>query len=102
MYLERLTKPESDQSSSKGKQGQMDISSAFISNEQAPVSMEPGKGALDNPTVFSKMRRTFYTTSGNPVFDIPRSTGLPAKEIVISFVCVKFLRMTSRFPMEIA
>ena len=43
----------------------MDISPAFISDEQAPVSMEPGKGSLNNPAVLSKMRGTVHPTSGN-------------------------------------
>ena len=34
----------------------MDIGPTFISNKQTSVSMEPGKGALDNPTMFSKMK----------------------------------------------
>ena len=45
----------------------MNISSAFISDEQAPVSMEPGKGSLNNPAVLSKMRGTVHPTSGNAV-----------------------------------
>src|SRR5699024_5387451 len=65
ILLEHLTKPKSDQSGSKGEKSQMDISSAFISDEQAPVSMEPGKGSLNNPAVLSKMRGTVHPTSGN-------------------------------------
>lgn len=99
--LERLTKPKSNQSSSKGEEGQMDISPTFISNKQTPISMEPGKGALDNPTVFSKMSGTLHPSSGNSVLYVPYRARLSAKWVIISFISVEFLRVTSRFPMQI-
>ena len=99
--LERLTKPKSNQSSSKGEKGQMDISPTFISNKQTPISMEPGKGALDNPTVFSKMSGTLCPSSGNSVLYVPYRARLSAKWVIISFISVEFLRVTSRFPMQI-
>ena len=80
----------------------MDISPTFISNKQTPVSMEPGKGELDNPTMFSKMSRTLHTASGNSVSDMPCCTRLSAKWVIISFICVEFLRMAGRFPMQIS
>ena len=49
-----------DQSGSQGEKGQMDISPAFISNGQTSILMEPGKGSLDNPAVFSKMCGTLH------------------------------------------
>ena len=100
-HLEHLTKPKSDESGGKGHQGQMDIGPALIANEQTLVSMKPGNGALDNPTVFSQVRGTLNPSPGNPVFDIPGCTGLPAKGKVISFICVKFLRMARWFSVQI-
>ena len=100
--LERLTKPKSDQSNSKSGQGQVDITPTFISNMQTLVSMEPGKGALDDPTVFFKMSGTFHTSFGNSVFYVSHHTRLSAKWGIISFICVEFLRMASRFPMQIS
>ena len=100
--LEHLTKPKSDQSSGKGGKGQMDISPAFITDEETPVSMEPGKSPLDNPTVFSKMSRAVHPSSGNSVFYAPYCVRLPAKWKIISFISVKFLRTTSRSPMQIS
>ena len=80
----------------------MDIGPTFISNKQTSVSMEPGKGALDNPTMFSKMRGTLHPSSGNSVFDVPCCTRLSAKWVIIAFICVEFLRMAGRFPMQIS
>ena len=57
----------------------MDISPAFISDEQAPVSMEPGKGSLNNPAVLSKMRGTVHPTSGNAVLYMSHGARLSAK-----------------------
>ena len=79
----------------------MDIGPALIANEQTPVSMKPGNGVLDNPTVFSQMRGTLNPTPGNPMFDIPGCTGLSVKGKVISFICVKFLRMARWFSVQI-
>ena len=79
----------------------MDISSTFISNKQTPISMEPGKGALDNPTVFFKMSGTLHPSSGNSVLYVPYRARLSAKWVIISFISVEFLRVTSRFPMQI-
>ena len=79
----------------------MDISPTFISNKQTPISMEPGKGALDNPTVFSKMSGTLCPSSGNSVLYVPYRARLSAKWVIISFISVEFLRVTSRFPMQI-
>ena len=80
----------------------MDIGFAFITDEQTPVSMEPGKSPLDNPTVFSKMGGAVYPSSGNSVLYAPYCARLPAKWKIISFISVKFLRMTSRFHMQIS
>ena len=80
----------------------MDIGPTFISDKQPPVSMEPGKGSLNDPTMFSKMRGTLHTSSGNSVFYVPLRTRLSAKWVIISLICVEFLRMTSRFPMQIS
>ena len=80
----------------------MDISPAFITDEQTPVSMEPGKSPLDNPTVFSKMSRAVHPSSSNSVFYAPHCARLPAKGKIISFISVKFLRTTSRSPMQIS
>ena len=80
----------------------MDISPAFITDEQTPVSMEPGKSPLDNPTVFSKMSRAVNPSSGNSVFYVPYYARLPAKWKIISFISVKFLRTTSGSPMQIS
>ena len=100
--LEHLTKPKSDQSGSKGEKSQMDISSAFISDEQAPVSMEPGKGSLNNPAVLSKMRGTVHPTSGNAVLYMSHGARLSAKRKIVPFISVKFLRMTSGSPVQIS
>ena len=100
--LEHLTKPKSDQSGSKGEKSQMDISSAFISDEQAPVSMEPGKGSLNNPAVLSKMRRTVHPTSGNAVLYMSHGARLSAKRKIVPFISVKFLRTTSGSPVQIS
>ena len=102
MLLEHLTKPKSDQSGSKGEKSQMDISSAFISDEQAPVSMEPGKGSLNNPAVLSKMRGTVHPTSGNAVLYMSHGARLSAKRKIVPFISVKFLRMTSGSPVQIS
>ena len=99
--LEHLTKPKSDQSGSKGEKSQMDISSAFISDEQAPVSMEPGKGSLNNPAVLSKMRGTVHPTSGNAVLYMSHGARLSAKRKIVPFISVKFLRTTSGSPVQI-
>ena len=64
--------------------------------------MEPGKGALNNATMFSKMRGTLHPSSGNSVFDVPCCTRLSAKWVIIAFICVEFLRMAGRFPMQIS
>ena len=100
--LEHLTKPKSDQSGSKGEKSQMDISSAFISDEQAPVSMEPGKGSLNNPAVLSKMRGTVHPTSGNAVLYMSHCARLSAKRKIVPFISVKFLRTTSGSPVQIS
>lgn len=100
--LEHLTKPKSDQSGSKGEKSQMDISPAFISDEQAPVSMEPGKGSLNNPAVLSKMRGTVHPTSGNAVLYMSHGARLSAKRKIVPFISVKFLRMTSGSPVQIS
>ena len=100
--LEHLTKPKSDQSDSKGEKSQMDISSAFISDEQAPVSMEPGKGSLNNPAVLSKMRGTVHPTSGNAVLYMSHCARLSAKRKIVPFISVKFLRTTSGSPVQIS
>ena len=80
----------------------MDIGFAFITDEQTPVSMEPGESPLDNPTVFSKMGGTVHPSSGNSVLYAPHCARLPAKWKIISFISVKFLRTTSRSPMQIS
>ena len=80
----------------------MDISSAFISDEQAPVSMEPGKGSLNNPAVLSKMRGTVHPTSGNAVLYMSHGARLSAKRKIVPFISVKFLRMTSGSPVQIS
>lgn len=74
----------------------MDIGPALIANEQTPVSMKPGNGALDNLTMFYQISGTLNPTPSNPVFDIPGCTGLSAKRKVVPFTCVKFLRMMRR------
>ncbi len=102
LHLEHLTKPKSDQSGSKGEKSQMDISPAFISDEQAPVSMEPGKGSLNNPAVLSKMRGTVHPTSGNAVLYMSHCARLSAKRKIVPFISVKFLRMTSGSPVQIS
>ena len=80
----------------------MDISPAFISDEQAPVSMEPGKGSLNNPAVLSKMRGTVHPTSGNAVLYMSHCARLSAKRKIVPFISVKFLRMTSGSPVQIS
>ena len=80
----------------------MDISPAFISDKQTPVSMEPGKRPLDNPTVLSKVSGALYPSSGNSVLYVPHCARMPAKWKIVSFISVKFLRMTSRPPMQIS
>ena len=80
----------------------MDISSAFISDEQAPVSMEPGKGSLNNPAVLSKMRGTVHPTSGNAVLYMSHCARLSAKRKIVPFISVKFLRTTSGSPVQIS
>lgn len=80
----------------------MDISSAFISDEQAPVSMEPGKGSLNNPAVLSKMRGTVHPTSGNAVLYMSHGARLSAKRKIVPFISVKFLRTTSGSPVQIS
>ena len=102
LSLEHLTKPKSDQSGSKGEKSQMDISPAFISDEQAPVSMEPGKGSLNNPAVLSKMRGTVHPTSGNAVLYMSHCARLSAKRKIVPFISAQFLRMTSGSPVQIS
>ena len=80
----------------------MDISSAFTSDEQAPVSMEPGKGSLNNPAVLSKMRGTVHPTSGNAVLYMSHCARLSAKRKIVPFISVKFLRTTSGSPVQIS
>lgn len=80
----------------------MDIGPALIANEQTPVSMKAGNSALDNPAVFSWVRGTIDSSPGNPVFDIPGCTGIFAEGNVISFICVKFLRMVRWFSVQIS
>ncbi len=80
----------------------MDISSAFISDEQAPVSMEPGKGSLNNPAVLSKMRGTVHPTSGNAVLYMSHGARLSAKRKIVLFISMKFLRTTSGSPVQIS
>ena len=99
--LEHLTKPKSDQSGSKGEKSQIDISSAFITDEQATVSMEPGKGSLNNPAVLSKMRGTVHPTSGNAVLYMSHCARLSAKRKIVPLISVKFLRATRGSPAQI-
>ena len=80
----------------------MDISPAFISDEQAPVSMEPGKSSLNNPAVLSKMRGTVHPTSGNTVLYMSHCARLSAKRKIVPFISVKFLRTTSGSPVQIS
>ena len=80
----------------------MDISPAFISDEQAPVSMEPGKGSLNNPAVLSRMRGTVHPTSGNAVLYMSHGARLSAKRKIVPFISVKFLRTTSGSPVQIS
>ena len=100
--LRTPNKTEKRSSGSKGEKSQMDISSAFISDEQAPVSMEPGKGSLNNPAVLSKMRGTVHPTSGNAVLYMSHCARLSAKRKIVPFISVKFLRMTSGSPVQIS
>ena len=79
----------------------MDISPAFISDKQTPVSMEPGKRPLDNPTVLSKVSGALYPSSGNSVLYVPHCARMPAKWKIVSFISVKFLRTTSGSPVQI-
>ncbi len=72
------------------------------SNEQAPVSMEPGKGSLNNPAVLSKMRGTVHPTSGNAVLYMSHCARLSAKRKIVPFISVKFLRTTSGSPVQIS
>ena len=80
----------------------MDISPAFISDEQAPVSMEPGKGSLNNPAVLSKMRGTVHPTSGNAMLYMSHCARLSAKRKIVPFISVKFLRTASGSPVQIS
>src|SRR5699024_2032377 len=80
----------------------MDISPAFISDEQAPVSMEPGKGSLNNPAVLSKMRGTVHPTSGNTVLYMSHCARLSAKRKIVPFISVKFLSMASWSAVQIS
>ena len=52
--LKSFTKPKSNQSSSNGKQDQMDISTMFISNKKSFVSMETVKDAILTKRCFSR------------------------------------------------
>lgn len=80
----------------------MDVSPTFISDKQTPVSMEPGKGSFDNPPVLSQMSGTLHPSSGNSVLYVAYYACLSAKWKIISFISVKFLRMTSRSSMQIS
>lgn len=62
--------------------------------------MEPHESALNAPVVFSKMRRTLYATSGNSRNNIPQHTRLPAKWIIICFICMQFLWTTRRSALQ--
>jgi hypothetical protein len=40
-----------DQAAGKGEEGFVDVGAAFVADAQAPVLMQPGQGALDDPAL---------------------------------------------------
>jgi len=65
--LERLTEPrdlvQGDEACSEGREGLVDVVSAFVAHGQAAEAVEPSVGSLDDPTVASELLAALDTAT---------------------------------------
>jgi serine/threonine-protein kinase len=88
--LERLTKPpheaHGDENAPEGEERQVDVRAAFVADGEAPEPVEPGKAALDHPTVPAEPRRGLDAPAGDPRLDAPHAAGHATAPIVVALV----------------
>lgn len=74
----------------------MNIESSLVTNSQTSKVVEPGEGALHNPTVLSKLFTALNSTSGYARNDSLLSECLPISFGVVSFISVQLVRSPTR------
>jgi hypothetical protein len=83
---------EADQGAGECREGEVDVGAVLVSDGQATVSGEPGKGALDNPTVSSEVGAALDPTARDARGDAPDAALLAAAAVVVSLVGVELAR----------
>ncbi len=77
---------------------EIEVGMAFVSDGKAPEPVEPGDGALDDPTMASEFLRGFDASSCNARFDASHSQIATASSVVVALVGVQFVRPAARTP----
>lgn len=98
--LERLTEPpdlvQGDEACSEGREGLVDVVSAFVAHGQAAETVEPSVGPLDDPAVTAEFLAALDTLAGDARDDAACTTLLPPDPCIVSFVGVQLVRPVPR------
>lgn len=98
--LERLIEPsdlvEGDEAGGEAREGLVDVCASLIANGQSTESVEPGVGALHDPTVTTEFLAALNAATGDARHDPARSAFMPAGSGIVGFVGVQLVWTTSR------
>ena len=76
----------------------MNICSTLIANRQTSHLVQPAQTAFNYPTVFTQLLATFDALSRNSTFNLSAIQNVPDPKSIVSFICMKFLRLFARSP----
>lgn len=98
--LESLTKPlaliPSDEGAAQNHKGEVNVISSFVAHFEASEAIEPGEGALNDPTVASQRLAAMNSSASDARHNARLAELLTAPCRVVAFVGVEFMRPKAR------
>jgi len=89
---------ETDESTAKMKESQVDVITTLIADSQPSVAVEPGEGALNHPSVSAQSLAALHSFTCYAALDPSLAKRRSAPSVVIRFVSVPLIRTKARTP----
>src|SRR3954468_3765231 len=94
--LDGLTEPleeaEADRGTGEDEEGEVDVITALVPDDQPTAAGDPGQGTLDHPPVPAEALAALDPAPGDPGDDAPLPAGGAAAGVVVGLVGVQLLR----------
>jgi hypothetical protein len=74
----------------------MNVEPPFVADRESAEAVEPGEGALDDPSMSAELLGAFHSAPSNARHDVAPPASVVAAAVVVGFVGVQLVRAAAR------